>query len=55
MSRLASETAGHERVKAIAERVGGKVIELRRDTLRVDIPADTAPEIATLWAQDGVT
>jgi hypothetical protein len=38
-----------DRVKAIAECVGGKVIDRNGNTVRIEIPADTAPGLVTLW------
>jgi hypothetical protein len=35
--------ARSDRVRAIAECVGGKVIDRNGNTVRIEIPADTAP------------
>jgi hypothetical protein len=51
MSDLAARA---DRVKAIAECVGGKVLDRNGDTVRIEIPADTAPPgLVTLWGEGG--
>lgn len=42
-------TARADRVKAIAESVGGKVLDRNRDAMRIEVPADMAPGLAGLW------
>jgi hypothetical protein len=42
-----------DRVKAIVEAVHGKVIKRTSTTMLIQIPADIAPGMATIWGEGG--
>jgi hypothetical protein len=42
-----------DRVKAIAECVGGKVLDRNGNTVRVEIPADKTSGLVVLWGMGG--
>lgn len=41
------------RVRAVAESVGGKVLDRNGDAMRIEIPADVAPGLMMLWGEGG--